>query len=136
MINFRLLREEVGSPRRLNRHQLGKQLAKVPIDKRLKTDELSRSPFFTWIRVCIHIDLWKQISHYVKLLLTNKHPATSQVIDELASWNWTKLSNFPTIFPVYGYYIQTWIQMRKDDLAESSVLSWYAKTWCFNSAYT
>ena len=29
----------------------------------------------------------------------------------------------PSKFPVYSYYEQTWILMKKDELAESSVLA-------------
>ena len=55
--------------------------------------------------------------------MTNTHTTTVQGIGQSASWNYLKQSDLPATFNFYGYYEQTWILMKKEDLAEPSVLS-------------
>ena len=57
------------------------------------------------------------------LLLTNTNPAALQGIDQSVSWNWRNQSSLSALFPLLGCHKQTWIQMKKDDLAVSSVFS-------------
>ena len=57
-------------------------------------------------------------------MVTTTHTAGLQGIGQ---FEFSKIIGFAVdclvLSPVYGYYEQTWIQKKKDDLADSSVLS-------------
>ena len=101
-------------------------IVQCPPILRMEDRWFSKGLLFPFVSTFLKIDLRKQTNHSSTLLLTNRHPAALQGIDQSASWNWCKLSDLLGLFPVYETKFNTKKKGRScqliDDLYDKVVI--------------